>query len=128
MLKQFFLFAALFWTGMILYFCLQNAKNIPQINIPHLDKLIHVCFHYGFITLWFLYFKKKFKISNNYHLLIYTIIGSFVFGIIIELIQQYYTTTRSADIFDVLANLFGAFSAAFSIVLLNAYNGIIDKM
>ena len=37
-------------------------------------------------------------------------------------------TTRSADVFDILANLFGAFFAASLIILVNAYNGIIDKI
>jgi len=93
-----------------------------------LDKVIHVGFHYGFIVLWFLYFKKKFNSSNNLHLLVFTLIGSFIFGIAIELIQQYFTTTRSADVFDILANLFGAFLAVFSIISINAYNGLIDKI
>lgn len=93
-----------------------------------MDKVIHSGFHFVFTILWFLYLKKKFTSSNNFKLLTFTIIGSFVLGIAIELMQQYFTTTRSADVFDILANLFGAFLAAFSIILLNAINGIVDKI
>lgn len=128
MLKNIFLIAALIWTGLILYFCLENAKNIPSINILYLDKVIHLTFHFIFTILWFLYFKKKFKNSNNFNLLTITLFVSFVFGIVIELIQQYFTTTRSADVFDILANLFGAFLAAIVITLVNAYNGLVDKI
>lgn len=128
MRKQFFLYAALFWTGMILYFCLENAKNIPQINVLYIDKLIHVVFHFVFTTLWFLYFKKKLASSNNLRLLSFALLGSFVFGISIELMQQYFTKTRSADVFDVLANLFGASLAVITILLLNRFNRIIDKI
>lgn len=128
MRKQFFLYAALFWTGMILYFCLENAKNIPQISVLYIDKLIHVVFHFVFTTLWFLYFKKKLTSSNNLRLLSFALLGSFVFGISIELMQQYFTKTRSADVFDVLANLFGASLAVITILLLNRFNRIIDKI
>lgn len=128
MLKQILLFAALFWTGVILFFCLENAKNIPQIDIPYLDKLIHSFFHFVFTVLWFFYFKKKLNSSNNIRLLGFSFIGSFFLGIAIELMQQYFTTTRSADILDILANLSGASLAVISILLLNTYKGIIDKI
>jgi VanZ family protein len=127
-LKRVFLFAALFWTGVILYFCLENAKNIPQINIPYLDKFIHLGFHYGFVTLWFLYLKKKYNSTNYLYLLVFVLLASFSFGMSIELMQEYFTTTRSANLFDVLANIFGAILAAFSIILLNTYNGLINKI
>ena len=93
-----------------------------------MDKVIHSGFHFVFTILWFLYLKKKFISVNNVRLLVFTIFGSFVLGIAIELMQQYFTTTRSADVFDILANLFGAFLAAVSIILVNAINGLIDKI
>lgn len=128
MRKKIYLYSAIFWSGLILYLCLENAHNLKEITIPNFDKFIHIVFHFVFTILWFLYLKKKFKTSNNVHLLAVTLIVSFIFGIAIELMQQYFTTTRSADIFDILANLFGAFLAASLIILVNAYNGIIDKI
>jgi VanZ family protein len=126
--KKIFLYLAIFWTVLILYLCLKNANEIKQIEIPNFDKIIHFVFHFVFTTLWFLYLKKKFNSSNNINLLAITLIISFVFGIAIELMQQYFTTTRTADVFDVLANLFGAFLAVMSIILLNRYNRLIDKI
>ena len=93
-----------------------------------MDKVIHSGFHFVFTILWFLYLKKKFIGANNFQLLFFTIIASFVLGIAIELMQQYFTTTRNADVFDILANLFGAFLAAVSIILVNGINGLIDKI
>ena len=93
-----------------------------------MDKVIHSGFHFVFTILWFLYLKKKFISANNFQLLFFTIIASFVLGIAIELMQQYFTTTRNADVFDILANLFGAFLAAVSIILVNGINGLIDKI
>jgi len=126
--KRLLLYSALFWTGIILFLSLENARNMPQIDILYLDKVIHTVFHFVFTILWFLYLKKKNKSSNNFKLLFFTLIGSFILGIAIELMQQYFTTTRNADVFDILANLFGAFLAAFLIILVNAYNGLIDKI
>ena len=128
MRKQFFLSAALFWTGVILFFCLENAQNIPQIAIPFVDKMVHVVFHFIFTILWFLYFKKKFSSPNMTRLLSIAWMSSLFFGIAIELIQQYVTTTRNADIIDVLANSIGATFAVLLLLKLNTYNKIIDKI
>lgn len=53
---------------------------------------------------------------------------SVLFGIGIELLQAFLTTTRKADIFDVFANVTGATLAVIVIILVNKYNGIIDKI
>lgn len=121
MLKRIFLISAVIWTGGILHLCLQNAKNIPLVNIPNFDKLVHTCLHFGYTLLWFLYFNKKYNSSNNNLLLIAIVISSFFFGIIIELIQQYFTTTRTADLMDILANTVGAIIASLSIIFVNKY-------
>jgi len=126
--KEFFLFSAIIWTGVILFLSLENSKNIPQIEIPNIDKVIHFGFHFVFTILWFLYLKKRFNSSKNLQLLAFTIIFSLIFGIAIELMQQYFTISRNADVLDILANLSGSFLAAFFIILVNAYNGLIDKI
>ncbi|HAH55190.1 MAG TPA: hypothetical protein DCM02_07890 [Flavobacterium sp.] len=128
MRKEFFLFSAIIWTGVILFLSLENSKNIPQIEIPNIDKVIHFGFHFVFTILWFLYLKKRFNSSKNLQLLAFTIIFSLIFGIAIELMQQYFTISRNADVLDILANLSGSFLAAFFIILVNAYNGLIDKI
>lgn len=128
MRKLFFLLAALFWTGVILFFCLVKSSNLPTIEILYLDKAIHVFFHFVFTTLWFLFFKKKLITSNIFRPLVISFVFSFFFGVAIELMQQFFTTTRSADVLDELANLSGATLAVVAIVLLNTYNKILDRI
>lgn len=128
MLKQIFLAASLFWTGLILFFCLIKSSDIPTINIQNLDKVIHSFFHFVFTVLWFLYFKKKIEGVNISKLLGIAFISSFFFGIAIELMQEFFTTTRTADVFDVLANMTGSTLAIVSILILNKYNGLVDKI
>lgn len=128
MRKLFFLSAALLWTGVILFFCLIKSSNLPTINVLYLDKAVHAFFHFVFTMLWFLFFKKKLNTSNSFRPLVLSFVFSFFLGIAIELMQQFFTDTRSADVMDELANLFGASLAVLAIVLLNTFNRIVDRI
>lgn len=128
MRKLFFLLAALFWSGVILFFCLIKASDLPTINVPNLDKAIHATFHFVFTVLWFLFFKKKLNTSNIFRPLVISFVFSFFFGVAIELMQEFFTTTRSADVLDELANLSGATLAVVTVVVLNRFNGIVDRI
>ena len=113
---------ALFWAGIITYFCLVTSNDLPIVNISNIDKCIHAFFHFIFTFLWFLFFKKQLK--SNYKLmpLFLSLLFSFVFGIIIEMLQELFTTTRHADVTDVLANLAGAILAFFFVIICNRIN------
>ncbi|MBP7469561.1 MAG: VanZ family protein [Flavobacterium sp.] len=128
MRKLFFLLAALFWTGVILFFCLVKSSNLPSVEILYLDKAVHVFFHFVFTILWFLFFKKKLNTSNMFWPLVVSFLFSLFFGIAIELMQHFFTVTRSADLMDELANLSGATLAVVSIVVLNTFDGLVDRI
>jgi VanZ family protein len=115
--RQVLLYAAIFWSVLVLYFCLKNANDLKQIDIVGFDKFIHVVFHFVFTLLWFLYVRKKFYSSNKNRLVLGSFLFSFLFGIVIEIMQEMLTTTRSADVFDILANFFGAFLSAVTVFL-----------
>ncbi len=121
-LKKIFFFLALFWTGIITFLCLIKSSNIPQVNIQNLDKVVHAFFHFVFTSLWFLFFRKQFSNFKISKLLIISVGFSLFFGILIEILQELCTTTRHADVFDVLANFSGATLAVLVIMLLNKYN------
>jgi VanZ family protein len=121
-LKQVFFWAAVFWTGIIAFFCLVQLNNVPFERVSNLDKLVHTFFHFVFTSLWFLFFKKHFSNSNISKPLLISFLLSFGFGISIEILQELFTTTRHADLFDVLANLTGATIAMLGIVLSNRFN------
>jgi VanZ family protein len=113
---------ALFWTGVITYFCLVQSSAIPTIDIPNLDKCIHTFFHFVFTFVWYLFFLKQLQFVKPAKLLVYSFLLSFVFGLTIELFQEMFTTTRHADAMDVTANLSGAVLAVISIVMSNKFN------
>ncbi len=116
MLKNLFFWIALSWTVVVAFFCLTTSNTIPSINIPNLDKLAHAFFHFVFTLLWFLFFKKQVKKRNETKLLLFSCLFSVLFGLAIEVIQAKFTTTRSGDLLDVLANISGAI-LAFILVL-----------
>jgi VanZ family protein len=126
-LKQIYFWSALFWTGLIIFVCLIKSSDIPQIDMPYLDKVLHACMHFVFTLLWFFYFKKRIGNFTNFKLLLVSLVLSVLFGIVIELIQKFFTVTRNADLFDVIANLFGASLAVVFIINLHKYTRIFDK-
>ena len=127
MLKKAFFFLALLWGGVIAFFCLIKSSDVPQVSIPNLDKVVHAFFHFVFTSLWFLVFKKQFSVGSISKALVISFIVSLFFGISIEILQELFTTTRHADVFDVLANVSGATLAVIVILLLNKYKKL-DKI
>lgn len=125
--KQLLLIWAIICSGIITYFCLVDSSNIPAVNFPSIDKIVHFCFHFGFTISWILFFKKelKGKDADDYKAYLISFIFSVFFGITIEILQNALTTTRAADVTDVLANALGAFVAVFSAI---AFKRQIDKI
>ncbi|EKT4552280.1 VanZ family protein [Flavobacterium psychrophilum] len=84
---------------------------MPKITFSNADKIVHFTFYLGFVILWYRYlvFKEKVLLSNK----IVLVLISITFGIAIEFAQKYFTTTRQADILDVLANSAGALVGIF---------------
>lgn len=111
MLKNFFFWIALFWSSLVSYLCLTPSSDIPTISIPHLDKIVHSFFHFVFTILWYLFFEKQVKKSNQQKLLFVSVLLSLLFGIVIEILQTKITLTRSGDIYDIMANFVGSILA-----------------
>ncbi len=109
-LKRIYLSAALIWTCSILFLCLASFNNLPDVGVKNADKYVHFTFHFVFVNLWFLYFNYK-KQKNSIKLALFIFIFSVIFGVLIELAQRVFTTTRKADFLDILSNVIGAFSA-----------------
>lgn len=125
--KQLLLIWAIICSGIITYFCLTDSSNIPAVNFPSIDKIVHFCFHFGFTISWILFFKKelKGKDSDEYKAYLISFIFSVFFGITIEILQNALTITRNADVTDILANALGAFVAVFSAI---GFKKQIDKI
>lgn len=107
MLKtKLFFSAAILWTSTITFLSIATLGDIgASVPIANKDKYVHFTFYFVFVLLWVSYFKTKNANSNNrWKVLVVAI----CFGIFMEICQGLFTTTRTPDIFDVLANSAGA--------------------
>ncbi len=115
--KQIYFLAALLWAGVIAFFCLIQLNNVPLGEVSNLDKLVHVFFHFVLTILCFLFVQKYTNAVNSLKSILISLLFSVFFGIGIEIAQELFTTTRHADVFDVLANLSGAILGVAVIIL-----------
>ena len=117
MLKNAIFSLAIGWTILISVLCLVKFTDLPSFGVSSADKYVHFTFHFVFTILWGFYLWAKLneitisKIGR-------VVILSFCYGILIEILQEIYTKTRHADIFDVLANATGALVALVFFVLI----------
>jgi len=101
--------AVIAYTSAITIAFLMPTSGLPQVNLPGgTDKSIHLVIHFVLVLLWQLYsfYRNNQVFSWKNGALVLS--GSLLYGIIIEMLQGYITTSRTPDIFDVLANFCGA--------------------
>lgn len=110
---------AFFWTALVAYLCLANSESLPSVEVLQFDKFGHFTFHFGITALWFLFWKTTFRNENKYALL-KAFLFSFFFGIAIELVQHYFTTTRNGDVLDVVANTNGSLIAVLILYIFSS--------
>ncbi len=118
--NKIYIWLAVLWTLTIVVLCLESTANLPKVKISGFDKVVHAIIHLVFTFLWFMSFVSlKFKYKKA---LVFAFLFSIAFGISIEILQQLLTTTRQADILDVLANIFGGFLAVCLVHFLEKRN------
>jgi VanZ family protein len=103
--KKTWLFLAFFWSFLVAFFCLRSATDLPRFALPF-DKIGHLTFHFGMVFFWFLGIKAHEK-STNFSIVTAVVISA-LFGVLMEICQAVFTTTRFADVNDVFANLLGS--------------------
>jgi VanZ family protein len=106
--KNILLFTAIFWTLSVTYLSLVTLDSSigSSIKIQNKDKMVHFVFYFLFTFLWVFYMNFH---QFNFKKSIIVLLIAIVYGVIMEFFQGFLTTTRSADVFDVIANTFGAF-------------------
>jgi VanZ family protein len=93
--------------------------NIPSqglFRIPHLDKLVHMFLFGGFVWLWYFSLQNDPKSPPKIGILRKIFLISSLYGILMEFVQ-YFFTKRDFDIWDIVADIFGA-SIAWGILSL----------
>ena len=109
-------FISLGYTVVIIVLSLATISDISIIPDNN-DKVNHAIAHFIFVGLWFLSFYFYLNKSKKQALKM-AFISSFLFGIVIEILQHTLTESRQADYKDVIANVVGALIAVLIINLL----------
>jgi VanZ family protein len=95
----------------ILYLSLANARTFESaglFDIPYLDKFAH--FGLYFLFMGVLILEHRYLFSNTRQIIIVALIPVF-FGGLMELAQAGFTSTRKADILDIMFNTAGTATA-----------------
>jgi VanZ family protein len=111
---NFFKIAAIFWTLLIFYLCLNDIQGMSKVHIENIDKLVHFGFYFVFVFLWL---KSLKKITFYYLLFVFFI--ALALGICIEILQENFTKNRAFDWFDIIANTIGIVSSLFFVSIYN---------
>ena len=115
---------ALIWTTIVTVLCLIRSDELPIPKFEkNYDKLGHSAFHFGITALWYLYFKHK--NASTKKAILQAFLFSFIYGILIEISQALFTTTRTADVLDVVANTTGALMVVGIVMLYRKKTNVI---
>ncbi len=114
-MKKYFgkLFIPLAWTIFIQVLLCLPGSTLPDtgglLEVPNLDKVVHVILFGTLVGLWCFYFSRKISSPQQLKLTFFVVFLLAAFnGIIIEYIQKYYIPNRSFDQGDIIADILSA--------------------
>lgn len=97
------------WCILITVASLSSGDNFNkvQIDIPGLDKLVHLVMYsvLSFLLLWALSKTRNHRDKFIHILVVMSVSG--LYGILIEILQREMTFTRNFDVYDIIANIIG---------------------
>jgi len=118
-------FFAKYWMSIslclvILYLCFMNTQSLPKVSVSNFDKFVHVVMFLTVPVVIFFenssYFRKKVSMWN---IIGYSFIFPVLYGGLIEIGQEYLTTSRTGDWMDFLFDVIGAFLGLVICLLIN---------
>ncbi|MGO4913282.1 VanZ family protein [Leeuwenhoekiella sp. W20_SRS_FM14] len=111
--------AAYAYTLFIAVICLMpmpHVSNAPKDS----DKVIHLLVYFLFTLTWFLYYFLRAK-TENFKQSLFKCAGlALIYGILIEVVQEVATVSRSADFKDLIANSIGILTGVILIIAMKS--------
>ena len=86
-----------------------SFKKVPLINIPHIDKIVHLIMYFTLMSV--ILFENKKRIKGTRMLILIGLIPV-CYGILMEILQFLLTNTRTASFYDFIFNCLGVFCSA----------------
>ncbi len=122
LVKNNLLVLALLYTLFITVAFLKPTSDFPKFDFIVNDKLVHAIIYLVLSFVWLLYASVINNQLITIKIILVILIACLFYGIIIELFQELFTNSRTADYLDVVANMIGACLGAF--LFLNVKNRI----
>jgi VanZ family protein len=105
----------------ILYLSLANSESFDNVffaDIPYLDKIVHFLMYAGLMSVIILENRKE--ISGNFKLFMIALIP-LTYGILMEILQLTVTSSRNANIYDIISNSAGIVTSALLWLLIKPH-------
>ena len=109
--KKQWLVVASVYTIFVFFASLLPVNGDVGPKLLHKDKIVHMAIYFIFTIVWYAFFYKSVK-ENIY---IKTISLAFCVGVLVEVLQETITMSRSADFYDIIANSLGIIIAILCI-------------
>lgn len=117
------------WALVIILATTLPANSFPQVfnwGAKNLDKLIHfLVFGVFGVLLALAFFKQHYESYLHRNRLWLSVVVGFVFGVITEGAQHFFIPSRSGELIDIVANLFGT---VFGVFYLSVIAALIEKI
>lgn len=107
---------AVLFTAAVAYLSLTESAQAPSVALN--DKVIHACIYLVLAIAWLLPIVKHSPFA--FCLSPYVVLGVTAFGGILELLQHFFTLTRSGEWLDLLADFIGALIGAVLVWLIKS--------
>lgn len=111
MLKKLIPIITIIYSLALVTVSLIKLNNVPDIGVSFGDKIFHFLAYFVLTLLWFYTFLYAFKFKSK-KAIFFAAILSVLFGMIIEVLQENMTASRSLDVYDAVANTLGALLAS----------------
>ena len=101
-------------TVIYLSFFRPPSEELDIYEIPHIDKVVHVCMYFGMAGMLWLEFLRAHRKEHAplWHAWVGALLCPVLFSGVVELLQAYCTTYRGGDWLDFAANATGAVLAS----------------
>ncbi|MEX0811555.1 MAG: VanZ family protein [Chitinophagales bacterium] len=96
------------WLLLILFSAILPGNEIPETGFKGFDKIVHISIYAVLCFLLKIALHKQFVYSyRSYRVKYYAVTIAFLYGFLMELIQHLFTSNRSFELLDILANTVG---------------------
>jgi len=108
--NRLFVVLTILYTLALLILSLVSKADLPEPDFSFADKVFHFVAYAILAFLWYNVFFRHYNM-NMRKALSYAIGFAMLFGIVLEFLQEYTTSSRQLDIYDIIANTLGALSS-----------------